>query len=227
MHFNKVLQLSDYDELQTEVAWLSTTMCTLRAKGVFTQLNHVHRRWEYGLAKALVDQEGKALTIADTGSGASMLGIGLCLDGHIVWETDSGDYGDPVDRLVHQCMTLGVEIPYVKQPVELMPDVPSDFFDVTLSISLMEHVGVDREKAGWSELVRITKPGGVIFATMDFHPDPTIDTPFRECQQTIYNEEHLYGVLDWLDCDSIDEPNWEYHGNLVNNYSFCTLAVRK
>lgn len=108
-----------------------------------------------------------------------------------------------------------------------MPDVPSDFFDVTLSISLMEHVGVDREKAGWSELVRITKPGGVIFATMDFHPDPTIDTPFRECQQTIYNEEHLYGVLDWLDCDSIDEPNWEYHGNLVNNYSFCTLAVRK
>jgi len=227
MKFNKVLQLSDYDELQPQMVWLSATLADMASKGLSIGLNHEHRRWEYGLAKALLDQTGEKLTVIDVGSGASPLGIALKLAGHDVWETDSGAYGNPVKQLQHQCMTYKVEIPWVLQPSEEMPDVPDDTFDVTLSISVMEHVDAEREKDAWLELKRITKPGGLIFATMDFHPDPTIDTPFRNIQQTIYNEEHLQEVVGWLKCKPIDEPEWEYHGDMVNNYSFCSLAVRK
>jgi 2-polyprenyl-3-methyl-5-hydroxy-6-metoxy-1,4-benzoquinol methylase len=227
MHFNRVLQESDYDELQSEMFWLSSLLKEMEDKGLSTALNHVHRRWEYGLAKALVDQRGQELTIIDVGSGASPLGIGLKVAGHDVWETDSCQYGDPVHELRRQCWAYGVEIPWVPQPVEDMPDVPSNTFDVTLCISVMEHVGREQEQAGWRELRRITKPGGLIFATMDFHPDPTIETPFKEIQQTIYNEEHLREVRKWLRCRLLGEPEWEYHGDMVNNYSFGALAVRK
>lgn len=225
--FNKVLQLSDYDEFQTEMVWFSTLLRDMQAKSLSTALNHEHRRWEYGLVKALVDSLGEELTIIDVGSGASPLGIGLKIAGHDVWETDSCAYGDPVGELQRQCLAYGVEIPWVPQPVEAMPGVPSNTFDVTLCISVMEHVDKEQEREGWRQLRRITKPGGVIFATMDFHPDPTIDTPFKSIQQTIYDEPHLREVVKWLRCRTVDEPEWAYHGDMVNNYSFCSLAVRK
>jgi ubiquinone/menaquinone biosynthesis C-methylase UbiE len=228
------MQLSDYNDMQPELAWFSKLISSMRKKRLSTALNHEHRRWEYGLAKALVDQEStegevsRILKIIDIGSGASPLGIGLKVTtGHDVWETDSCAYGDPVHELRRQCFAYDVEIPWVPQPVEAMPDVPSNTFDVTLCISVMEHVGKEQEREAWRELRRITKPGGVILSTMDFHPDPTIDTPYRAIQQTIYNEEHLLEVLKWLRCKPIDEPNWEYHGDIINNYSFCSIAVRK
>ena len=227
MLLNRVLQQEDYREMQPQMVWLSTLLHDMHTKGLNTALNHEHRRWEYGLVKALVDGEGQGLAIIDVGSGASPLGIGLKLAGHDVWETDSCAYGDPVHELRRQCWAYGVEIPWVPQPVEEMPGVPDNFFDVTLCISVMEHVHVTREHDAWLELKRVAKPGGLIFATMDFHPDPTIDTPFKAIQQTIYNREHLEEVVDWLRCKPVDKPEWEYHGDLVNNYSFCSLAVRK
>ena len=231
MNFNKTLDPADYAFLQPEMIWFSNVMARLTSKGLSTALNHTHRRWEYGFAKRLVDQQAKlhnrALKIIDVGSGSSTLGIGLRLTGHEVWETDSAAYGDPVGELIRQCQAFNVEIPYVRQPAEAMPEIKSDFYDVTLCISVMEHVDKKLEKQAWLELKRITQPGGVIFCTMDFNPDPNIDTPFRSIQQTIYHEAHLREVLGWLECEPISEPDWSYHGDQVNNYSFCSLGVRK
>ena len=229
MIYNRVLQSKDYDELQPELGWFAKHIAKLSNHGLNTGLNHEHRRWEYALAKHLLDAEsrGRYLNVIDVGSGASPLGIGLKLLGHNVWETDSCDYGDPVQELIRQCQAFKVEIPWVPQPAEEMPDVPSDYFDVTISISVMEHVDKEREMDAWLELARITKPGGAIFATMDFHPDPTIDTPFRSIQQTIYNAAHLHEVVKGMGCQTIGATNWRYHGDMVNNYSFCSLAVRK
>jgi len=235
MQFNKVLQISDYEDLQPEMTWLSAFFREMGAKGLSIALNHTHRRWEYGLTKALVKaykeyMKVDALKIIDVGSAASPLGIALRMLGHEVWSSDSCDYGNPVDKLIRQCLAFNTTIPWILAPAEWMPMVPSGYFDITVSISVMEHVRVKFEKKAWLELKRITKPGGLIFTTMDFHPDPITakaKSPFKGIQETIYNEEHLREVVDWLDCKLIDNPEWVYHGDLVHNYSFCSLAVRK
>jgi 2-polyprenyl-3-methyl-5-hydroxy-6-metoxy-1,4-benzoquinol methylase len=48
-------------------------------------------------------------------------------------------------------------------------DYPDDYFDVTFSCDVLEHVDPSDREAFLGEIVRITKPGGLIIVTAFFH----------------------------------------------------------
>lgn len=77
-----------------------------------------------------------------------------------------------VDRGAHEIHGLdvvedvGVDYPhpqvtYHKQSIESC-SLPSDYFDIAYAMATFEHV--PDIFAGWSEMVRVTKPGGIVFS---------------------------------------------------------------
>ena len=62
---------------------------------------------------------------------------------------------------------FGVDVNYSRQDLR-STNFDDNFFDVTFCVSVLEHV--KHPEKGMNELVRITKPGGIIGLTIDFIP---------------------------------------------------------
>ncbi len=103
----------------------------------------------------------------------------------------------------------------------------SDFFDVTLCISTIEHA--DDHDATMRELVRITKPGGYIFITSDYFRDLTQwqTSPSRHLQVTPYTEQLVQTIPSMFGLQFVGATDFVYGGDFVHNYSFVNLCLRK
>jgi SAM-dependent methyltransferase len=229
---------TDYPVLAPWTPGLKDFMGEFARGGVPFRNDHEHRLWEYGsIMQQLTELHvPKTASILDTGSGASYfppyLKARAGYEGIVV--SDSMGYGDITEWLRAQCFFLGITIPLVVAPVEHL-GLDDDSFDVTMCISVIEHLPAEQYEAGLRELHRVTKPGGLLFITSDYFRSQahSLTSPALGMQHTRYDAAKVRAIpklidVEWVDNGSpVGVTDLKYHGDYVNNYSFVNMCLRK
>lgn len=252
--FNRSLNLSDYDhpEIAGRVRQLEDFR-NGRLQGLFYRNDHRHRDWEYAEvlrkletlpmpvhAAYIAQAEGRptgqptdGVRVLDTGFGCSYFTQFLKLQGYDIHASDSEAYGPVREKLIEQCVALGTQIPLLIHPVEDHAGVPSDFFDVALCISVIEHLPRANFEQAWRELFRLTKPGGYLFLTSDFFKDEAswLHSPALGIQHNAFMPSRMPEILavaEQAGWQMVGTSDFEYRGDHVNDsYSFVTLTFQK
>lgn len=229
--FNRSFHPDDYKLLRPYVDRMQQFNNT-RLDSVFYRLDHPHRFWEYANVLHQLEQLSvlKTALIHDTGSGGSFFPLFLKVEAGYenVSVSDSMAYGDITPLLVEQCQHLGIDLPLYKMPLEeMVPVVGENAFDVTLCISVIEHVDSSKFYEAADSLRRVTKPGGYVFVTSDFFRDREQweKSPFKQIQHNIFTPEN---ASEWMEMgfDSIGGEDFSYRGDYVHNYSFVNFCLR-
>lgn len=234
--YTRSLHPDDYEMLRPWHTTLVAFHDDMVAQRVPHREWHPHRFWEYAsilqqLAELGVPQDAE---IIDVGAGGSFFDPYLALVYPKLCCTDSMKYGDVMAMVAAQREHYGVELPLYDLPVEDMSirlaigwGGATDKFDVTLCISTIEHV--DDHDKGFAELVRITKPGGLIFITSDYFRDLAHfeQSVSKHLQVTPYTKAFVLDLPKRFEVDFIGQTDLDYQGDFVHNYSFCNVALRK
>lgn len=197
---------------------------------------HPHRFWEYAsILKQLRELDVPAdAEMMDVGAGGSFFDPYVALRYPRLCLTDSMKYGDVTHMVAAQRACYSVALPLYDLLLEDMSARPeigwggaTDKFDVTMCISTIEHV--DDHDAAMLELLRITKPGGLIFITSDYFRDAAQweASPSRHLQVTPYMKDFVLDLPNRIDADFVGETDLDYRGDFVHSYSFVNIAMRK
>ncbi|MCB1487026.1 MAG: class I SAM-dependent methyltransferase [Bauldia sp.] len=125
-------------------------------------LKHIQDAW---ILYRLRDAEG--LKILEIGGGHSRA-LRFLADRNEIWNLDDfGSVGTPrVDRKVPN-------IPGIKIVPEMLgsfsKEVPDGYFDVVVSISVIEHVPISVFPDFWSDHARVMKADGIAYHAIDFY----------------------------------------------------------
>lgn len=234
--YTRSLHDSDYAFLQTRVDPIVAFQQDMTARGVPHRDWHTHRLWEYASIVQQLDELGVSpeAEMIDLGAGASFFDPYLALRFPRLCCTDSMKYGDVTAMVQAQRAAYGVALPLYDLPLEDMSartDIgwggATDKFDVTLCISTIEHVD-DHDKA-FHEMVRITKPGGLIFITSDYfrNLEQFELSVSRHLQNTPYRKEFVLDLPNRFPVAFVGDTDLDYCGDFVHNYSFCNVCLRK
>lgn len=136
MKLTKSFDLADYDELIEEVASIDESLDRLNGQ---YDMQHKHRRWEYGMALKSISMIGGVKTILDVGSGKSPFPAILAMLGYDVEAADLGPRPTFYDK-----WPVNIKWANLK---EWLPS--KDGYDVVTCISVIEHVENDKEKLEW------------------------------------------------------------------------------
>lgn len=234
--YTRSLHPDDYAMLQPHAERLTNFQANMAALAIPHREWHPHRFWEYAsIMQQLTElQVSRDVEMIDVGAGASFFDPYLALAYPRLCCTDTEKYGDYSWMVQAQRDAYGVALPLYNLNLEDMAARPeigwggaTEKFDVTLCISTIEHVD-DHDKA-FGELVRITKPGGLIFITSDYFRDPAHfeQSVSRHLQMTPYSESYVLSLPERFAVDFVGETDLAYAGDFVHNYSFCNVALRK
>jgi SAM-dependent methyltransferase len=235
MIYNRSMHIDDYNDLAKWHNRLNELQRLMDSKLAPYRKDHLHREWEYSNVLRQLDELDVSKTdrIMDTGSGGSYLPPVLAKLGYAVEVSDSMGYGDFIDTfLIPQCMNLEIRIPVTKCPVEDMSCFADETFDVTMCISVIEHLHPDLFEAGLKELKRVTKIGGYIFITSDFfqNEEQADKSIFRSIQHNLMMPQTMMDLpgkmgdgVSWVG----GHPDFVYRGDFVNNYSFVNICLRR
>jgi ubiquinone/menaquinone biosynthesis C-methylase UbiE len=231
--YTRSMDVMDYVVLQPRVTRLSDFESDMVMNDVpYRQGQHPHRLWEYSSILQQLDELRvvKDARILDVGSGGSVLPPFLQVEAGFtdVTLTDSMVGGDISGMVLGQETFYGIRQPLLRVPVEKMT-VPSDEWDVTMCISVIEHVVADQYQNALRELCRVTKPGGFIFITSDYFRDAehAATSPFKDVQHTAFTKETVLEIPSIIDVEFVGETDLDYRGDFVHNYSFCNIVLRK
>jgi SAM-dependent methyltransferase len=226
--YTRSLHPDDYSFLKEWHEPIVAFQADMVAKSVPHREWHPHRFWEYAsimqqLTELDVPEDAE---IVDIGAGASFFDPYLALRYPRLRCTDTEKYGDHSWMVAAQRAHYGVALDLYDEAVEQM-SFPSDFFDVTLCISTVEHV--DDHDAGFAEMVRITKPGGYLMLTSDYFRDLVQfeQSVSRHLQVTPYRKEFVLALPGRFGMEFVGETDLDYAGDFVHNYSFCNVCLRK
>jgi SAM-dependent methyltransferase len=234
--YNRSLHPDDYEFLADYIAPLQHFQEGMLARGVPHREWHPHRFWEY----ASILQQLRELEIPrdaemiDIGSGASFFDPYLAGIYPLLCCTDSMKYGDVRPMVQAQRAAYGVSLPLYDLLLEDMSAKPeigwggaTDKFDVTMCISTIEHV--DGHDAAFRELVRITKPGGLIFITSDYFRDleQWEASPSRHLQVTPYMQASVEALPAKFGVEFVGPTDFAYRGDFVHSYSFVNICLRR
>jgi ubiquinone/menaquinone biosynthesis C-methylase UbiE len=98
-------------------------------------------------------------------------------------------YGvDIAPEMIAECERLFGDLPRVHFSVGRIEklDFPDSFFDVVTCMGVVEYL--EDDDAAWREMVRVTKPGGVVIVTL-----PNRYSPFNVWQRTVYRSLRATG----------------------------------
>lgn len=234
--YNRSLHPDDYGFLQPFCEPIRAFQRDMVARGVPHREWCEHRFWEYASIMQQLTELGvpSNAEMIDVGAGASFFDPYLAQRFPLLCCTDTEKYGDYSWMVQKQREAYGVALPLYDLSVEDMSPRPeigwggaTDKFDVTLCISTVEHV--DDHDKGFAELVRITKPGGLIFITSDYFRDLAHfeQSVSRHLQVTPYREQFVLDLPGRFGLEFVGDTDFGYRGDFVHNYSFCNVCMRK
>lgn len=235
MIYNRALHTDDYAELELGLAYLHAHEKRLQQKSVPYRKDHTHREWEYArILQQLWDLFPDVATqhqvrILDTGSGASYFPPLLKVLGYDIAVSDSMDYGDITDWLRQQCFALDITIPLIVAPVQRL-GLEDNKWDVTMCISVIEHLAVEQFQTGLRELWRVTKPGGYLFITSDYfeNEERALQSPSLGIQHNRFYPHTAEAMInDAIDVEWVGGVDLTYRGDFVNGHSFVNFVLRK
>jgi ubiquinone/menaquinone biosynthesis C-methylase UbiE len=208
MNLSRVLHPHDY-KLFTEHLAVEQVMSKLTNY----RYEHIHRKWEYGLAlKAVLDTESN--TVLDVGGAGAVLSPLLAYYGRAVTQIDPASGKEEV---MSQNEILGTHIKFISGDFST---VELGKFDAVVSISTIEHVH-DDETFFKNLLEHANK---TVFITMDFFPTCK---KFSKDHIRTYNKERIYEFCKIAE-DLGFRPvysDYDYKGNFVYDYTFASLYL--
>jgi SAM-dependent methyltransferase len=232
--YTRSLDPEDYHYLHRKYsAPLRAFLNVMMSYGIPHREWHPHRFWEYASILQQLDelQVPPGVQMIDIGSGGSFFPPYLVsVAGYVNLElVDSMKYGDVTDMIAAQRAHYKIALPLHDLSVEAMPSLPSDFYDVVMCISTLEHVETDQHDNALREIGRITKPGGLIFITSDYFRDRTQyeGSTSRSLQLTPYTKEFVLDIPQIINANFVGEADLDYRGDFVQNYSFVNICLRK
>lgn len=231
--FTKALHPDDYQSpfIRPHFDKLREFQREIDKKGCPKRKDHEHRDWEYASLLAMMEalHLPKSTTIHDTGSGGSFMPLYLASEGYSVSVSDSMAYGDIEPMLQEQCIKLGLSIPMHKAAVEELTAEKHGQYDLTICVSTIEHVGAELFDEALRGLVRITKPGGLIYLTSDYfqNEEQGEKSPFRSIQHTLFTETLVLDIPSRIPVNFVGGTDLTYMGDFVWNYSFVRMLLRK
>ena len=215
---SKTLQQTDYKDFDEHQHVLNIRN-SLRS---YTRYEHQHRKWEYGIAlKALRDNNTQ--TVLDVGGSGSVFAPAAVYLYMYVTQIDPASMEQHVDN---QSREIDKPLPYIKQ--DFLEWKSNTKYDAVISLSVLEHIPVEREKEFFIKMMQYVKVGGLVILTVDFHPSGQIQNAghFRT-----YNIESLNKIIKLA-----KETGFEYFGGKpdysnfdvnVNTYTFASLVMRR
>lgn len=234
--YNRSLHTDDYGMLASYDARLHAHLDDMVARKVPHREWHPHRFWEYAsVLQQLHDlQVPRGAEMIDLGAGASFFDPFLAKLYPLLVCSDNMQYGDVEPMVAAQRAAYGVSLhnwnlDMMDMSAGATPGWgdATDKFDVTLCISSVEHVA-DHDKA-FREMVRITKPGGLLMITSDYFRD--LDhfeqSVSRHLQVTPYRPDYVATLPERFGLEFVGATDFDYRGDFVHNYSFVNLCMRK
>ena len=232
--YNRALHGDDYRVLDPYVARLREF--ERRMQGLHYRKDHQHREWEYANVLKQLDDLGFSAfpdktRILDTGFGINYFSPYLRTLGYDITVEDSEAYGPVTDVLRSHCFHLGITIPLVTSPIEDLHDVLTSEFDVTMCISVIEHLPTLAFARGLQELWRVTKPGGYLFITSDYFKDEAhaLQSPSIGIQHNRFYPHTAEAMInDAIIVEWAGGVDLTYHEpGMVNGHSFVNFVLRK
>lgn len=217
----------------------------LHAAGVRIVIPHEMRWWEYGSAIQLVlrwmarEKESVAkirpMDILDIGSGWGVVGPALLLQFdrliHMTeYEPDQMYWADRA--MCNQYLERTGRAPINYHHFDLMA-MPEQDYDAVFCISVLEHVPSPHpERECWAELAKRVRPGGVLFVDVDTVPvqKPKGGYVFDELRAHNFDIGELKDRVRILeDCGlvPIGQPDWNYNGSVVHDFTFFRIAMER
>lgn len=236
MKFTKTLEPSDYENIQLEVQELKEAHQHFIERDIRIDLGHPHRFWEYGMAiKAFVkwaEIPGNSISkvsIVDVGAGLGLLGptLAWCTGEFNVTEVEPN-----VECYSHRTVLNNWLHQEGKPQIRLTKEIKeTDKFDIVFCISVIEHVPDDHNFLRC--LAELVKENGLLFMTTDIVPKMLGNYMYdnlREHNFTVadlYSKTHYLGSKGFEFLDKNDNPNFDYNGDQVFNYTFGAIAMVK
>lgn len=234
MKFTKTLELEDYNLIANQVNELKSTQHYCTNNSIPFSLNHTHRYWEYGMAlKAfenwmLEKSATNTPSIIDIGAGTGLLGPTLSWQHNLAVTESEPDVGCFQPRSI-----LNNWLYRDKKPIiQLRTEIPETHFDVVFCISVIEHVAADHDFL--KKISDLVKPNGLLFMTTDIMPKMPkedgkgyVSDNIREHNFVIKDLQRMKDYFESKDFISFGEVDFEFHGVMVNDYTFGSLCVTK
>lgn len=209
MNYNKTLQVDDYAALREPVRLFEGLVGLVPCN-----VDHYHRRWEYGLALSAVLAQN-CRTVLDIGSGGSLFAPMAALCGLAVTCVD------PSPRVVWaEGQGQAIQRPIVWQQVDFMAFSPDQTYDAVVCLSTIEHVVDDGpffDKA-------LRQARRLLVLTTDFSMDGGCYSPNH---LRTYSPQTLTALADratgW---HLTDRPAWRDHGTpIFDLYNFASMSL--
>lgn len=215
MNYCRVLHPDDYKTFDEH-----KLVVPLRNELSIYRYEHHHRNWEYGLAlKLLLNSDVK--TVLEVGGGGSLLAPLLAINDFDVTVVDPDPWCG--EAIKNQRNIINKSIKFIGKSF-LDYDVEKTF-DAVLCISVIEHVILEEEvKLFWNKLLESSDD--LVFITTDFRSDGV-----RGANQFhMFTKEKLQDLLEIAKKHgffSLGEPDWEYKGNFVYDYTFASMGLKR
>lgn len=217
INYSKTLHLKDYTWIG-EAEHITNILSLL--DGIPLRFEHLHRRWEYGLALHAL-RENQTKTLLEVGGGGSAFAPSAAWLGMEVTQVDVEDLGEWIRQ---QAQKIRVPMMYIQK--DFLNFDTQERFDAVTCFSVIEHVL--RETDFFLRLLQYIKVGGLLILTTDFHPSGTAIV--KEHLRT-YNERMLFQLISLARANGFEsfgpKPDYTYHGANVNSYTFASLVMKK
>jgi len=123
------------------------------------------------ILQALIRESGKLTgkKVLEAGAGSGRISARLALQGAFVYLVDYSPEAIELERRAFQA--LGVRGHFHQGDIRNLP-YGDDFFDISWSSGVLEHYDYGEQLAILNELVRVTKPGGLIISIVPYACSP-------------------------------------------------------
>lgn len=220
---SKSIEMSDYKQIAEEVRSLLRAEAEFRGAGVTFNIPHTHRYWEYGSALFALRETGivPPARILDVGSGHGPFGPWLA---KLHYRVDEIDPSESVSNRKDLTTALtGLDWAFAGTP--LLNFKSSSPYDAVCAISVMEHIPPAEQAESWEKLASLVKPGGLLFATVDYG---AADASNASAREAIFTEESLLGVIALLRENSFTiDDEIAFCGPEVFDYTFFRIIARR
>lgn len=222
----------DYPEIKKSMSVVQHVSEHIQSKQGPIAIPVFERYWEYGSAVHLAEDwtlEDEAFaTVLNVGSGWDGLSPTLATLGNYDITDCEPDATCRNDRTRVNTILVSENYKPIKVLANGLFNLPEDTFDLVFCISVLEHV-FDEQQA-WYNLAQRVKVGGLLFVTVDVVDDATKPHAFDSARVTNYTLDilkHRVNIIKERGFETIGEPDYEWHGAHVYDYSFFRAGFKR
>ena len=228
------LHPDDYLDIREGVTIAKGAVAELQARGVRIDIPTEHRWWEYATVIQMMLMQYRdrmsEVTILDVGSGRGAVCPALSLTFDTICTECEPAVGERNDRIRCNQVLRALGRKGISVQDNHTMNLPAVDYDMVSCVSVIEHIDPQIEILSWYNLAERVKPGGLFFADVDCVPDQSKKYVFDELRTHNFTCEEMKDRVEMLKekgFEPIGEPDYTYRGNMVHDFTFFRVGLRK